>query len=43
MVDLGKWLNEENKISEPLRPAHFETYEDLPPGRHLDQPEHPVN
>jgi len=23
MVDLGKWFNEENKISEPLRPDHF--------------------
>jgi endogenous inhibitor of DNA gyrase (YacG/DUF329 family) len=23
MVDLGKWLNEEYAISEPLRPDHF--------------------
>ena len=23
MVDLGKWLNEEYRISEPLRPDHF--------------------
>ncbi|MES2307447.1 MAG: DNA gyrase inhibitor YacG [Verrucomicrobiota bacterium] len=23
MVDLGKWFEESNKISEPLRPDHF--------------------
>ena len=23
LVDLGKWLNEEPRISEPLRPEHF--------------------
>lgn len=23
LVDLGKWLGEENCISEPLRPDHF--------------------
>ena len=23
LVDLGKWLNEEHKLSEPLRPDHF--------------------
>jgi len=23
LVDLGKWLNEEHAISEPLRPDHF--------------------
>ena len=23
LVDLGKWLNEENKVSEPLRPEDF--------------------
>jgi hypothetical protein len=38
-VDLGKWFEEENKISEPLRPHHFAQYEDLPPGEHLDNPE----
>jgi len=35
LVDLGKWLGEENKISEPLRPEHFEGFEELPPGEHL--------
>ena len=28
LVDLGKWLNEENKVSEPLRPEHFVEPED---------------
>jgi uncharacterized protein len=23
LIDLGKWLGEENAISEPLRPDHF--------------------
>jgi uncharacterized protein len=39
LVDFGKWLGEENKISEPLRPDHFHGYEDLPPGEYLDKPE----
>lgn len=39
VIDLGKWLNEENLISEPLRPESLEAYADLPPGEHLDQPE----
>lgn len=39
MVDLGKWLNEEHQISEPLRPEHFRGYENLPPGGYLDYPE----
>lgn len=29
MVDLGKWLNEEYIISEPLRPDHFEDLDEL--------------
>lgn len=37
LVDLGKWFDEDNKISEPLRPDHFEEYEGLPPGEHLDR------
>jgi hypothetical protein len=36
---LGKWLSEEHRVSEPLRPEHFVRFEDLPPGEHLDQPE----
>jgi hypothetical protein len=39
LVDLGKWFEEENRISEPLRPEHFQGYEELPPGEYLDQPE----
>jgi endogenous inhibitor of DNA gyrase (YacG/DUF329 family) len=39
LIDLGKWFNGENSISEPLRPDHFEKYADLPSGEHLDQPE----
>jgi uncharacterized protein len=39
LVDLGKWLDEENRISEPLRPTHFEGYENLPPGLDPDAPE----
>jgi endogenous inhibitor of DNA gyrase (YacG/DUF329 family) len=39
LVDLGKWFNGENAISEPLKPEHFEKYADLPGGEHLDKPE----
>lgn len=39
LIDLGKWLDEENKISEPLKPEHFKGYEELPPGAYLDKPE----
>jgi endogenous inhibitor of DNA gyrase (YacG/DUF329 family) len=39
LVDLGEWFNEENKISEPLRPDQFQEYEKLPPGEHLDRPD----
>ena len=39
LVDLGKWLTEEARISEPLRPEHLEPFADLPPGQHLDKPE----
>jgi endogenous inhibitor of DNA gyrase (YacG/DUF329 family) len=38
MIDLGKWLGEEHRISEPLRPGDFAGYENLPPGPALDQP-----
>ena len=43
LIDLGKWLGEENCISEPLRPGHFTGYETLPPGEDLDQPDRPGN
>ena len=39
LIDLGKWLGEEQVISSPLRPEHFHGYEELPPGEHLDTPE----
>lgn len=39
LIDLGKWLGGEHAISEPLRPEHLESYAELPPGAHLDQPE----
>jgi len=39
LVDLGKWFGEENRISDPLRPEHFDGYEKLPPGDYLDNPE----
>lgn len=39
MVDLGKWLNEEYRVSEPLTPLHFEEFEELQ-GDDLDTPRH---
>jgi hypothetical protein len=39
LVDLGKWFNQENAISEPLRPEALEKYADLPGGEDLDKPE----
>ena len=39
MVDLGKWLGEEYRISEPLRPDVFAEYEDLDGGEELDRPQ----
>ena len=37
-IDLGKWLGEDYRISEPLTPDHLESYADLT-GPALDQPE----
>jgi endogenous inhibitor of DNA gyrase (YacG/DUF329 family) len=31
-IDLGKWLGEEYRVSEPLRPDHFAEFEDLAEG-----------
>jgi endogenous inhibitor of DNA gyrase (YacG/DUF329 family) len=28
LIDLGKWLGEDYRISEPLRPGHFEEFEE---------------
>ena len=37
-VDLGKWLGEEYRVSEPLRPDHLAEYEEMS-GEKLDVPE----
>ncbi len=39
LVDLGKWLEEEHAISQPLRPEHLEETGDLPPDTDLNRPE----
>jgi uncharacterized protein len=39
LIDLGKWFNEENKISEPLTADHLEEYESLENSPSLDEPE----
>ena len=33
MIDLGKWLGEDYRISEPLRPDHFAEFEEMPSER----------
>ena len=38
-IDLGKWLGEEYRVSEPLRPDHFLEFEELN-GEDLDHPPH---
>jgi len=37
LIDLGKWLNQEHCISEPLPPGHPEKYASLPAGARLDR------
>ncbi len=39
LIDLGKWLNEDYRISEPLRPDHLAKYEQIEGGA-LDDPDH---
>ena len=39
MVDLGRWLGEEYRISEPLRPDHFSSYADLSDRVNPDEPD----
>ena len=41
LVDLGKWLGEEYRVSEPLRPDHFAEFEELQGGAELDRPDRP--
>lgn len=38
-IDLGKWLGEEYRVSEPLRPDHFAEFEELEGSERLDRPE----
>jgi len=39
LIDLGKWLGEEYRMSDPLRPDHFAEFEELEGGERLDRPE----
>jgi hypothetical protein len=44
LIDLGKWLGEEYRVSEPLRPDHFADDEEGPartdaPDADLDRPD----
>ncbi len=39
MVDLGRWLGEDYKITEPLRPDHFAQFEELEEGVNPDVPD----
>ena len=38
LIDLGKWLGEEYRVSEPLSPEHFAEFEALGGGEELDRP-----
>jgi len=38
LVDLGKWLGEEYRISESLRADHFAEFEGLDGAEELDRP-----
>jgi endogenous inhibitor of DNA gyrase (YacG/DUF329 family) len=38
MIDLGKWLGEDYRVSEPLRPDHFAEFENLD-DEDLDRPQ----
>jgi len=38
LIDLGKWLGEEYRVTEPLRPEHFAGYEEAAESD-LDRPE----
>lgn len=40
LVDLGRWLGEEHRVSVPLRPSDFDGYDHLPSGPELDVPTH---
>lgn len=38
LIDLGKWLGEEYRVSEPLRPDHFAEFENPEDGENFDRP-----
>lgn len=38
LVDLGRWLGEDYRVTEPLRPDHLMEYEEMS-GDQLDRPE----
>ena len=38
LIDLGKWFDGENAISEPLKPEHLEETGGVPPGEERDKP-----
>lgn len=38
LVDLGKWLGEEYRVSEALRPDHFAEFDQLDGSEDLDRP-----
>ncbi|MBX3731236.1 MAG: DNA gyrase inhibitor YacG [Verrucomicrobiae bacterium] len=39
LLDLGRWFDEEQRISRELRPGDFEGFDELPPGPDLDRRE----
>ncbi len=39
LIDLGKWFNEEHRITRELHPGDFDGFEQLDPGVDLDRPE----
>jgi len=39
LIDLGKWFGEENAVSEPLRPEHFQPSGKLPRDDYLEKPD----
>lgn len=38
LIDLGKWFNEEHRISRPLNAADFDGMDQLAPGTDPDRP-----
>lgn len=39
LIDLGHWFDGDYKISEPLRPDHFEEFEQISGKAELDRPD----